>query len=141
MILTEQDKPTYFPLVNQSGPALVGAIAAAQSIAETAALRPLDLTEFVETVDVPPSRRFYLKYAPLDRSKPITVEKGFGLNRFSDEYVIADIDDYLIDDDGLLTVRNPAIHCLRLRYWSGLHESIPAKTAVAAILYYQTLRA
>lgn len=134
-ILSETDRTKYFPLVKLTGDALLGAIEHAQAIAEREAMRPLELTEFVERITIPPSRKIPLKYQPVDFSKLFTVESqshaGAQFTPLGDEH-------YVIED-GVLEVRNHTITRIQIRYWSGLQNDPAVKSAVAAILYFQIL--
>lgn len=133
-ILSESDRAKYFPLVKIGGEALEGAIERAQAIAERQAMRPLELTQFTEVLEVPPSRTFPLKYQPIDQAKPIEVEVStFGRGDFSQ----IGANDFAIED-GNITLYRPGKRA-RIKYWSGLQDVPAVKSAIASILYYQVL--
>jgi hypothetical protein len=140
MILTEQDKPTYFPFVPLTGAALVGALTAAQMTAETEAGRPLEIQQYKEILAVPPNLgQVQLKYCPVLLDRPIEV---FGCTDFSSDG--HSVTDYTLDEDGLLTLKHHHA-VLRVTYQSGYDFSSDTpivqkiKAATAAILNYQVL--
>lgn len=134
-LLSEQDKGKYFPLITLTGPALAGAINHAQTVAETEAGRPLDLTQFIETIEVPPSRCFSLKYVPIDFSQPFAVQYQTHLQ---DGWRSANANDYDVTPDGQFETKLE-VPRLRVQYSSGLQNNERAKAAVAAILNYHYL--
>jgi hypothetical protein len=133
-ILSESDRSRYFPLVKLAGEALAGAIERAQVVAERHAMRPLELTQFTEVCEVPPSKTFPLKYQPIDQTKPIEVEvSAFGRGDFTQ----IGANDFAIED-GTITLHRPGRR-VRIKYWSGLQDVPAVKSAIASILYYQVL--
>ena len=161
MILVEADKPTYFPTVTYSGPALVGALQMAQLTLETEAGRSLEIQQYHETIKAPVNQmagypnqvpmpffsglpvanELQLRYCPVALNQPITLH-GY-LDSFSTPVDIA-ADQYQLDTDGKLILKRyyPTI---QISYWSGFDftQDSPMirqiKTAAAAILNYQLL--
>jgi hypothetical protein len=135
-ILSEQDRSKHFSLVTLTGDALVGAIEHAQTVAEREAMRPLELTQFTETIDVPRSRKIPLKYQPIDSQQPVVVETQGHVNN---QFMPLGGEHYVIDHQGVLEILSPTIQRIRVQYWSGLQDNPAVKSAVAAILYFHVL--
>lgn len=152
-ILTESDKPIYFPDITLTGDALVGAILRAQSLAESnmGCDRPLEKTSFKEVCRVHSNRIARLTHAPIiDETSDFHIDArdggykdGFGRIIPMRAWFPLVESDYALDaNTGEISL---GLHLSEIRatYASGFDFSLDTpdvrriKSAVAAILNYQ----
>ena len=164
-MLDEADRSKYFPFVALRGDALSGAILSAETQANAAAGRNLELTEYIEIVPTF-THLVPLRYYPVNNLRPMRVQATYGsadlsifhqsfsgsLENLPSEYSLntslTDIDcsQYQVNQDGLMHISNSLVGSwLKITYWAGFDFSSEAievqrlKAAVAAILNYEVL--
>jgi hypothetical protein len=130
LILSEVDRADYFPSVPLIGGALNQAIALAQAEAESIARRPLDRQLFDELWIIPPLRKFYLRCWPVEL-ETIRVESGNEADPDLPGHSIS------VQENGMVTVNDPSLKKVWIRYWSDPGDRIDVKASIAAILLYQ----
>jgi hypothetical protein len=102
-ILTAADQPTYFPNVTQSGAALSGLLAVAQSLCESSwgANRPLDKQSFTEIITINPKFRIgSLSYNPVSSTPTPIVQ----VRRHTDSWGRIMITDWFTLDSGSFSI-------------------------------------
>lgn len=151
-ILSEADKPIYFPDVTLTGDALMGAIRSAQAIAESniGASRPLELQQYTEVRTIN-SARALLTRLPIDPTATLILSARSGgyrdvLGRSipKSAWFPFQISDFKIDFDiGEIFTLAPQITEIRATYTTGFDFTLDTpdvkriKSAVAEVLNYQ----
>lgn len=136
-ILTAADQATYFPNVTQSGAALAGLLAVAQSLCESSwgANRPLDKQSFTEIITINPKFRIgSLSYNPVSSTPTPTVATrrytdSWGRTISTDWYVL-DAGSFSIDYEiGQLNLFNPVSEA-RVTYTAGFDFALTTQEVV-----------
>lgn len=140
MLLKLSDRAAYFSDLTLPMAMLEAAIAQAQSEAEHAAMRSLELQAYEQIAEYPDCGLIPLSMYPISRKHPITVHAGYIRSQITE---LIDPTDYSVSDGGILDLsRSPFWGWVKINYWSGIDPmnsdktTMAVKAAIAAILRF-----